>query len=161
MALRVLFSAAVIISTADAFAAFQRLAPVTRSSAVTMQFSNPFAKGGEKIPKGWKKVKSQSREGEFSYVQVSTGKRYDKLPQSSFYDDEQDTVSGPAWDWRAEEKRIEQNYRSPQEAAGFNADGGDLANTGGVIYLATVPFLLFALFYLFGAIGSPYSRGNF
>ena len=37
----------------------------------------------------------------------------------------------------------------------------DLATVGGVYYLAFVPFLLFGISYLFGAIGSPYGKGNF
>merc|ERR1719163_2681379 len=46
------------------------------------------------MPKGWKRVKSESRPGEFSYLNTKTGKKYDKLPQSAlnqiegdFFDD--------------------------------------------------------------------------
>lgn len=118
--------------------------------------------GGSKqkdgIPKGWKKVPSQSRPGEFSYLNVKTGKRYDRLPTGSFYDDERDTVSKPAWDPFASEKRATKDYSSEQEMAGFAEDGGDLANTGGVLYLAFVPFLLFSAAYIFGGVNS---FGNF
>ena len=61
-----------------------------------------------------------------------------------FFDDERDTVSRDAW--------------TPDYAENGEVD---LANVGGVYYLAFIPFLLFALAYLFGAIGSPYGRGNF
>ena len=36
----------------------------------------------------------------------------------------------------------------------------DLANVGGVYYLAFIPFLLFAFSYLGGAMSSPYSKGG-
>merc|ERR1719163_387291 len=56
------------------------------------------------MPKGWKRVKSQSRPGEFSYENTKTGQRYNKLPNSlnrrtigEFYDDEQDTTAKPFW----------------------------------------------------------------
>ena len=46
-----------------------------------------------------------------------------------------------------------------------NADNGgaenDLATEGGIYYLAVVPFLLFALLYLTGNVGSSYTNGNF
>lgn len=63
---------------------------------------------------------------------------------NEFFDDERDTVSRDEW--------------TPDFAENGEVD---LANVGGVYYLAFVPFLLFAISYLFGAVGSPYSRGNF
>jgi hypothetical protein len=79
-----------------------------------------------------------------------------------FYDDEQDTVSKPFWNWRQDE--IDQAaYQSAEEQAGFGEGGEDLALVGLAPYLAFVPFLLVALTYLFGGGGSgPYnSSGNF
>ena len=54
-------------------------------------------------------------------------------------------------------------YRSVQEAAGFGENGEDLANAGGALYLAFVPFLVFGLYYIFGNGPNPYSSsgGNF
>lgn len=104
-----------------------------RSSTPAMQFFNPKKDGADAIKK------RQSRE---------------------FYDDEKDTTAKPMWNALQEEKRANRGYRSPQEAAGFGENGEDLANTGGALYLATVPFLLFAISYIFGGIGSPYSSGG-
>ena len=165
MAFRMLLVAAMATAIAAFSAPASRAAAVNRGARVSMQFGNPFAKKEEAgVPKGWKKVPSSSRPGEFSYLQISTGKKFDRLPQSaaSFYDDERDTVSKPAWSAFAKEKRDEQEYRSPQEAAGFAENGGDLANAGGALYLAFVPFLAFALFYAFGSAPNPYGGiGNF
>lgn len=136
--------------------------PVARHAATTMQFFKQGQARPEALPKGWRKVPSQSRPGEFSYENIKTKKRYNKIPSGQFYDDELDTVSKPAWNPFAEEERADKGFRSPQEAAGFDENGNDLANSGGALYLATVPFILFALSYLFGAIGSPYAgSGNF
>ena len=44
----------------------------------------------QKLPKGWKKVKSRSRPGEFSYQDTATGKVYSDIPArfgGSFFDD--------------------------------------------------------------------------
>ena len=38
----------------------------------------------EEIPPGWRKVPSQSRPGKFSYENIKTGQRYDRLPNSAF-----------------------------------------------------------------------------
>lgn len=38
------------------------------------------------LPKGWKKVPSQSRPGKFSYLNTKTKERYDRVPNSA-YDD--------------------------------------------------------------------------
>merc|ERR1719421_454277 len=72
-----------------------------------MQFGGLFGGGAatEEMPKGWKKVKSQSRPGEFSYLNEKTGQRYDRLPPSlmrgrqggDFFDDEKDTTAKAFW----------------------------------------------------------------
>jgi hypothetical protein len=68
---------------------------------VVAQFSNPFSKksdaGEQKLPKGWRKVPSRGRPGEFSFENIKTKERFDKLPSNFFFDDERDTVSKPAW----------------------------------------------------------------
>ena len=159
------------LSSLDGAAGFggpaTRAAVQPRARLATMQFG--FGGGGKTaagaVPKGWKKVPSQSRPGQFSYQNLKTGQRYDRIPQSEFFDDELDTTKKPLWDFREAaggdradwEKR---GFRSAQEAAGFDENGNDLANSGGIIYLATVPFLLFALSYLGGALGSPYKGGG-
>lgn len=38
----------------------------------------------EEIPKGWRKEPSQSRPGKFSYVEIKTKERYDRLPNRAF-----------------------------------------------------------------------------
>ena len=137
-----------------------------RSATPAMQL---FGFGGgataekDKVPKGWKKVPSASRPGEFSYLNVATGKKYNKLPQAAFFDDEMDTTAKPAWNALQQEKLENRGYRSPQEAAGFGENGEDLANAGGALYLAFVPFLVFGLYYIFGNGPNPYSSsgGNF
>ena len=152
----------VALGGAEAFAgpAARPPMPMVRHATPTMQFG--FGGGGKQqggVPKGWKKVPSQSRPGQFSYENIKTGQRFDRLPSSEIYDDEVDTVSKAAWNPFAEEERVQQ-FRSAEEAAGFDENGNDLANSGGIIYLATVPFLLFALSYLGGALGSPYKGGG-
>merc|ERR1711871_1781325 len=112
-------------------------------------------------------VASRSRPGEFSYEEIKTGKRFDRLPRNagggSFYDDERDTVSRTPWSFLQEENRVN-DYASAQEQAGFYEDGRDLATVGLAPYLAFVPFLLFGLSYIFGDNSSsgPYGgSGNF
>merc|ERR1712194_138997 len=76
------------------------------------------------IPKGWKKVASESRPGEFSFLNLKTGKKYDKLPATggNFYDDERDTTAKPAWNpFAAEEAKAKMEFRSDAEAAGFSS----------------------------------------
>ena len=134
-----------------------------RAPGAVMQFG--FLNKGKDadLPKGWKRVASKSRPGDVSYE--FKGKRYSSIPASArgkgdqFYDDEADTVSALPWSFKKQEDNLN-GYRSVQEAAGFAENGGDLATFGGEVYLATVPFLLFGIFYLFGAIGSPYSSGG-
>lgn len=135
-----------------------------RAASLAMQFGG--GKSKETLPRGWKKVPSASRAGQFSYLNTKTGQRYDRLPASlmggGFYDDEIDTVSKPAWSIFAREQQEQQQYRSSAEAAGFGENGEDLANAGGALYLAFVPFLAFALFYFVGNGPNPYgSFGNF
>lgn len=67
-----------------------------RAMGASMQFGG-FGGGSNKLslPSGWKRVPSNSRPGQFSYLEVKTGKRYDKLPPSAgggIYDDEVDTT---------------------------------------------------------------------
>merc|ERR1719478_87881 len=148
----------------------------------------------QKLPKGWKKVKSRSRPGEFSYQNTKTGQIFNQIPPSllrrggEFYDDEKDTTAKPLWQWDANRgggegggifdkvrgqyaektsaSKLEAYYKNGKktdgyvEASGFAANGEDLATVGGVYYLATVPFLLFFIAYIFGGIGSPYSGGG-
>ena len=111
----------------------------------------------QKLPRGWKKVKSQSRPGEFSYLNTKTGQRFDQPPKdgNNFFDDEKDTTQKPLWQWQSNEEVQDAykkaGFRSPQEAAGFAADGGDLATEGGIYYVAFIPFLLLFVAYVFGA----------
>jgi hypothetical protein len=65
-------------------------------------------------------------------------------PKGEFFDDEFDSRGNKVW--------------QPDFA-----DNGerDLATEGAGLYVAFIPFLLFALAYLGGAVGSPYSKGNF
>lgn len=60
------------------------------------------------------------------------------------YDDEVDTVSRGVW--------------SPDTAENGEVD---LANVGGVYYLAFIPFLLFFLAYSSGIFSFGYDKGNF
>lgn len=133
--------------------------PLTQRAATQMQFFKAGQSKPEAVPKGWRKVPSNSRPGQFSYENIKTKKRYDRIPSGQFYDDELDTVSKAPWNPFAEEERTKE-FASAVEAAGFDENGNDLANSGGILYLATVPFLAFALFYLSGSIGSPYSTGG-
>jgi len=167
MALRtaLLFIAATA-STVNAFTMMAKPLPSKqRAINPAMQFGFGGGGGDKGVPKGWKKVPSTSRPGEFSYLNTATGKRYDRLPMGMIYDDEVDTVSKPLWRFDAKEKQEEEQYQNSMEAAGFAEDGSDLANTGGVLYLAFVPFLLFAGAYVFGGVniaGSFYGgSGNF
>ena len=117
----------------------------------------------QKLPPGWKKVKSRSRPGEFSYLNQKTGQTFDKPPGAArdFFDDEKDTTAKPLWQWNAEEKAVQDlGFRSPQEAAGFGAGGEDLATAGGIYYVAFIPFLLFFVAYVFGGVGSIYGKGG-
>ena len=38
----------------------------------------------EEIPQGWRKIPSQSRPGKFSYENIKTKERFDRLPNSAF-----------------------------------------------------------------------------
>jgi len=149
-----------LVAGANAFS------PSSRPALGCMQrVANPAMRATEKLPNGWKKVKSMSRPGEFSYLNEATGERYDRLPnkfRGTIYDDEVDTTAKPLWQWNAQEKKAESEYASSMEAAGFMPNGEDLAGAGGVYYIAFIPFLLFFLAYVFGSIGSPYgTTGNF
>merc|ERR1719379_3358985 len=63
-----------------------------------------FGPKTETLPTGWKKVKSRSRPGEFSYENTKTGQVYSQIPPSllrrtgsEFFDDEKDTTAKPFW----------------------------------------------------------------
>ena len=143
--------------------AFGVTTPKLPSLAVTKQRSAGVLMA-EKLPRGWRKVKSQSRPGQFSYLNTKTGLRYDRMPTraADFYDDEADTTAKPFWQWDAEQDYEDLGFRSPREAAGFAPGGGDLANMGGVYYVAFIPFLLFFVSYVFGGFGELYgSKGNY
>jgi len=134
-----------------------------RCAQPAMQFFKGAGKQEAGVPRGWKKVPSESRPGQFSYLNLKTGQKYDRLPKSgAFYDDEQDTTysKDANWDPFAFEKRAS-NFRSDVEAAGFNDDGEDLANTGGGIYVALLPFLALVIAYSTGLFSFGYEKGNF
>ena len=164
-----------------------------RAATPAMQFFGG-GKGAETLPKGWKKVKSRSRPGQFSYLNEKNGQVYDSLPASlmrrtgsEFFDDEKDTTAKPFWQLdlgggdksegtfekargffadKTSNSELEAYYKKGKktdgyvESSGFAANGEDLATVGGIYYLATVPFLLFFLAYVFGGIGSPYGGGG-
>lgn len=123
-----------------------------------------FMRGGKpkgEPPEGWKKVPSQSRPGQFSYLNVQTGQRYDKLPGAGLFDDDRDAREPAPWSklWGAEE---EEEYRlEGANAAGFAPDGSDLANLGGGLYAALLPFLLLVIAYSTGLFSFGYENGNF
>jgi len=132
-----------------------------RMAMPAMQFFSGEQKG---IPKGWKKVASESRPGEFSFLNLKTGKKYDKLPATggNFYDDERDTTAKPAWNpFAAEEAKAKMEFRSDAEAAGFSEDGSDLANDGGALYAFFTPFLMLTIAYSTGLFSFGYDKGNF
>merc|ERR1719163_2564266 len=96
--------------------------PAALASARHAAPSMQFGRGGstkETLPKGWKKVPSNSRPGKFSYLNTSTGKRYDRIPKSTVYDDEEDTYAGRFAFWKAEESVDEFSNLSDAERAGF------------------------------------------
>lgn len=65
-----------------------------------MQFGFSDARRKENLPKGWKKVPSNSRPGQFSYLEIKTGKRYDRAPMQNVYDDEEDTYASRFAFWK-------------------------------------------------------------
>merc|ERR1719258_512421 len=125
------------------------------------QFGKKSA-AAEQLPKGWRKVPSRSRPGEFSFENIKTRERFDKLPVGSFYDDERDTVSKPLWDFnRDANKEVNLGGMTDAERSGFTADGRDLASAGSEIYFAFIPFLLLAFAYSNGIFSFGYADGNF
>lgn len=149
----IMLRSAVVFALLSVAAAFNAPASI-RPALIATRAQSPLM---QKLPRGWKKVKSQSRPGEFSYLNTKTGQRYDQPPRdgNNFFDDEKDTVTRKPWQWQSneevEEAYAKKGFRSPQEAAGFAADGGDLATEGGIYYVAFIPFLLLFVAYLFGA----------
>lgn len=137
---------------------------VQRSSSPLMQFS--FGGGGGaasktgRLPPGWKKVKSESRPGEFSYLNTKTGKRYDRLPNAvagDFFDDEKDTTNNrfAAWSFKDDEEL------SMAERSGFSESGRDLATDGLMLYALFIPFLVAIIGFWSGAFNFGYGKGNF
>jgi len=142
-------------------------APASRPAVVTRAGTSVvMGPKSSSLPKGWRRVASRSRPGQFSYENIKTGDRYDKLPRSAgggaFYDDERDTVTQTPWSFLQAEKR-DSSYASVTEESGFGEDGKDLALVGLAPYLAFIPFLLFFFSYVFGdnSGSGPYSNGNF
>jgi hypothetical protein len=133
-----------------------------RSPAPTMQLFGQKNKTKDGLPPGWKKVPSQSRPGQFSYLNTKTKERYDRLPSSAgaFYDDEDPGPRQFAW-WTPDDSGGEDGMMSDVERAGFSENGRDLATDGLYIYAAFIPFLLFAFLYATGNVGDAYGNGNF
>ena len=151
------FLASASAFTAPSFAGSRPLAPARHPEVVAQLFGKKTA-AADALPKGWRKVPSRSRPGEFSYENIKTKQVYDKLPVGAFYDDERDTVSKPAWkppSWNDDEDMTD------AERSGFTADGRDLAAAGSEIYYAIVPFLFFAFLYSNGIFSFGYDNGNF
>ena len=151
-----------LVAGAAAFTAPSRAGsrPLTlaRHPEVVAQFGG-FGKksnAADAVPKGWRKVPSRSRPGEFSFENMKTKERFDKLPMGSFFDDERDTVSKPMW-----KPPTINDDMTDAERSGFTADGRDLAAAGSEIYYAIVPFLLFAFLYSNGVFSFGYENGNF
>jgi len=149
-----------VAPAAPAPQALLRPPAVSRHPDVVAQFSNPFGKksdaGEQKLPKGWRKVPSRSKPGTFSFENIKTKERFDKLPSSFFFDDERDTVSKPAW--RAP---VVSDDMSDAERAGFGEGGRDLSEVGSELYYAFIPFILFGIAYSNGIFSFGYENGNF
>ena len=151
------FVASASAFTAPSCAGSRPLAPARHPEVVAQLFGKKTA-AADALPKGWRKVPSRSRPGEFSYENIKTKQVYDKLPVGAFYDDERDTVSKPAWkppSWNDDEDMTD------AERSGFTSDGRDLAAAGSEIYYALVPFLFFAFLYSNGIFSFGYDNGNF
>ena len=123
--------------------------PSTRPALVQQRAASPVM---QKVPKGWKRVPSRSRPGQFSFKNIKTGQVYDRIPTGgkAFYDDEVDTVSRKLWSFGG----VDETEEIDMNEVGFY-EGEDIATVGGVYYLAFVPFLLFFLSYIFGAHTLP------
>jgi len=151
-----------LIASAAAFAGpgASRSAPMQRAASPAMQFNFQGKNKGEALPKGWKKVKSQSRPGEFSYLNMKTGQRFDKLPRSAggdFYDDEKDSFASRLAFWNADEDAA----LSSVERSGFSESGKDLATDGLLLYAFFIPFLIAFFGYTSGVFSFGYKTGNF
>ena len=133
-----------------------------RASAPLMQFNffNDDRSDLEKYFDNEKKGKNKRTATKSRKTAKRTGTK--SRVRGEFYDDEADTTAKPFWQWDAEQEYEDLGFRSPQEAAGFAPGGGDLANMGGVYYVAFIPFLLFFVSYVFGGFGELYgSKGNY
>jgi len=160
MPMRVACSIALLSCSAEAFQVPVRPGALAsaRHAAPAMQFGFSDARRKENLPKGWKKVPSNSRPGQFSYLEIKTGKRYDRAPMQNVYDDEEDTYASRFAFWKPD---APETSLDDVEAAGFAPGGKDLANDGLYLYAAFIPFLLFCASYFFGLFGDGYGRGNF
>lgn len=176
MAVLSLASGVVSFTTPSAsFAVSHQAQP--RVSMPVMFFGNK--QDDEVIPKGWKKVPSQSRKGQFSYQNLKTGQRYDRIPPSllrgsgqAFYDDEKDTTAKPFWQLGAEERNdggggffkkaretyadktssseLEAYYKRGKTTDGYVEDSGFAANGEDLATVGGVYYLAFVPFLLFG-----------
>jgi hypothetical protein len=130
-----------------------------------MQLFGSKQKSKDGLPPGWRKVKSQSRPGQFSYENTKTKQRFDRLPANvrggSFYDDEVDSTPTPFGWWNPDTGAEDELDEEAMQNLGFAAGGRDLATDGLYIYAAFIPFLLFAFAYFNGAFSFGYSNGNY
>ena len=150
----------VFVASASAFTApscaGSRPLALARHPEVVAQFFGKKSNAADAVPKGWRKVPSRSRPGEFSFENIKTKERFDKLPMGSFFDDERDPVSKPMW-----KPPTQDDDMTDAERSGFTQDGRDLAAAGSEIYYAIVPFLLLAFAYSNGIFSFGYENGNF
>ena len=93
-------------------------------------------------------------------LRAALGHRRAAISMKDFFDDEKDTVTQAPWSSLQADGYDKKKFRSAAEAAGFSETGGDLANEGLIIYIAAVPFVLGALYFIFGNIDGPYSTGG-
>jgi hypothetical protein len=163
-------AAAVLLASGAGWVAGKRAAGAAagtntrRSPAPAMQLFGK-AKPKDGLPPGWKKVPSQSRPGQFSYLNTKTKKRYDRLPanlaKGNFYDDEADTIPDRFAFWKADPAEDEESPEEFMNNLGFAEGGRDLATDGLLIYAAFIPFLLLVFAYSTGAFSFGYSTGNY
>lgn len=146
---------------APAASALALRSAASRSGGIALQFG--LGKKSDGLPKGWRKVPSRSRPGQFSYENTKTGQVFDRPPGGgNIYDDEVDTVTQTPWEVLFAKKQEERaDTMTDIERAGYTAEGKDLAAAGGEIYLALVPALLLFFLYSNGIFSFGYADGNF